>query len=76
MLLRFNSEAVLNAPPSGDEGFTSRFDETFKIVFIALGNGTWLGRGTAGPVVRQATSTALGAWPTRMDTENTENTSV
>lgn len=35
---QINSEAVFNVPPFGDEGFALRFNETFKITLISLGN--------------------------------------
>lgn len=37
---QINSEAAFNASPFGDEGFALRFNETFKITLIILGNCT------------------------------------
>lgn len=39
---QINSEAVFNTSSFGDEGFALRFNETFKITLITLGNRTQL----------------------------------
>ena len=37
---QINSEAAFNASPFRDEGFALRFNETFKITLLILGNRT------------------------------------